>query len=468
MKRSIENKLMAWKNDPFRKPLLLNGVRQVGKTYLIKEIFGPNNFKKMIYIDFRIDVGSRKFVKNHPVAKEIIQFISLKYETQIDENTLLFFDEIQEAMQILTAAKYFAQDYRKIPVIMAGSLVRMKLKQLESENGEKDIRFDPEIDEFHQDGHNNFLFPVGKIDELNLYPMTFDEFLLSYKPSLYKLLSDSFSAKTPLENEYHQMALDAFYDYLKVGGMPEVVDVFIKTASPLRAQETARNIFDNCLSDMGLYQISSQTIARSRAVFNSVYTQLNKENKNYKISEIEKGKRFRDYLSSFDWLVIARLVYKSSLTKEKVTLPLRSDSDSLFRIYLPDCGLFTLESGINLSSFNDSLEKSTLSGIFMENFFADELVARGMDLFYWKGKTSSEFEFLLDINNEIVPVDMKKSKGTLSSLSVYKSFNKYAYSIKVSKNKHGFDKGSGIYTVPYYYVSFYLNALVENKEIISK
>lgn len=468
MKRSIESKLMKWKNDPFRKPLLLNGARQVGKTYLIKEIFGPNNFKKMIYIDFRIDAESRKFVKNHPSAKEIIQFISLKFETQIDENTLLFFDEIQEAVQILTAAKYFAQDYRRIPVIMAGSLVRVKLKQLESENGEKEIRFDPEIDEAHQDGHNNFLFPVGKIDEFNLYPMTFDEFLQSYKLSLYQLLSDSFSTKEPLENEYHQMALDAFYDYLKVGGMPEVVDVFIKTASPLRAQETLRNIFDNYLSDMGLYQISSQTIARSRAVFNSVYTQLNKENKNFKISEIEKGKRFRDYMSSFDWLEIARLVYKCSLTKERVTLPLRSDSDSLFRIYLPDCGLFTLESGINLSSFNDSLEKNTLSGIFMENFFADELVARGMNLFYWKGKTSSEFEFLLDIDNEIVPVDTKKSKGALTSLNVYKSFNKYVYSIKVSKNKYGFDKGSGIYTLPYYYVSFYLNTLVEKGKMFSK
>lgn len=468
MKRSIENKLIKWKNDPFRKPLLLNGARQVGKTYLIKEMFGPNNFKRMIYIDFRIDAESRKFVKNHPSAKDIIQFISLKFETQIDEDTLVFFDEIQEATQILTAAKYFAQDYRRIPLIMAGSLVRVKLKQLESENDGKDIRFDPEIDEAHQDGHNNFLFPVGKIDELDIYPMTFDEFLLAYKPSLYKFLSDSFLAKEPLENEYHQMAIDAFYDYLKVGGMPEAVDVFIKVGSSLRAQETLRRIFDNYLSDMGLYQVSSQTIARSRMVFNSVYSQLNKENKNFKISEIEKGKRFRDYMSPFDWLTVARLVYKCSLVKERVTLPLRSDSDSLFRVYLPDCGLFALESGINLSSFNDSLEKNTLSGIFMENFFADELMARNIDLFYWKGKTSSEFEFLLDINNEIIPVDTKKNKRVSSSLAVYKTFNKYTYSIKVSKNKYGFDKDSGIYTLPYYYVSFFLNALVEKGEILTK
>lgn len=468
MKRSIEEKLIKWKKDPFRKPLLINGARQVGKTYVIKELFGPSNFKRVIYVDFRSDAQIRKFVKNHPSAKEIIQYISLNFETAINEDTLLFFDEIQEAVQILTAAKYFAQDYKNIPVIMAGSLVRVKLKQIETEKDGRGVILDPEISKENQDGHNNFLFPVGKIEELDIYPMTFDEFLLAYKPSFYQFLKDSFNTKVTLNAEYHQMAMGYFYDYLKIGGMPEVVDVFIQSGSPLYAQEKLRRIFDNYLSDMGLYQISSQTIARSRIVFSNIYNQLSKENKNYKISVIEEGKRFRDYMSSFDWLEIARLIYKCSQVKERVTLPLRADSESLFRIYLPDCGLFTIESEMNLASFSESLKTNTLSGIFMENFVAEELRARNIDLFYWKGKTSSEFEFLLNVNNTIVPMDVKKNRGTLNSLAVYKTFNQYKYSIKVSQNKYGFDKESGVYTIPFYYLPFLLNEYIEKGEIISK
>lgn len=465
MKRKIEERLLKWKNDPFRKPLLLNGARQVGKTFVIEKNFGSKNFKKMICIDFRSDAQSRKFVKNHPTAKEILEYISVKFETEITKDTLLFFDEVQEAVQILTAAKYFAQDYKDIPVIMAGSLVRIRLKQLENENENGRIRLDLEISSENQDGHNNFLFPVGKIDELDIYPMTFDEFLLSYKPSLYSVLKDSFKEKKTLLFEYHQMALDAFYDYLKVGGMPEVVDIFLKTGSILRAQENLRKIFDNYLSDMGLYQISTQTIARTRMVFDSIYTQLNKENKNFKLSEIEKGKRFRDYISSFDWLEIGRLIYKSQLVKERVTLPFVSENASLFRVYLPDCGLFTLESRINIASFDESLENNTLSGIFFENFVAEELKARGIGLFYWKGKTSSEFEFLLDIDNQAVPVDVKKGEGSLSSLAIYKTANKCKFAIKISRNRYGFEEKNGILTIPHYYVPFLLDELISNGRI---
>ena len=173
-------------------------------------------------------------------------------------------------------------------------------------------------------------------------------------------------------------------------------------------------------------------------------------------------------MSSFDWLEIARLIYKCSQVKERVTLPLRADSESLFRIYLPDCGLFTIESEMNLVSFNESLKTNTLSGIFMENFVAEELRARNIDLFYWKGKTSSEFEFLLNVNNVIVPLDVKKNRGTLNSLAVYKTFNQYKYSIKVSQNKYGFDKESGVYTIPFYYLPFLLNECIEKGEVISK
>lgn len=464
MKRKLEEDLIKWKNDNSRKPLLITGARQVGKTYLIKEIFGPQNFQKMIYVDFREDRDIRKFVKNHPNAKEIINYLNLVYDTTIDKDTLLFFDEIQEAVQILTAAKYFCQNYPEIPVIMAGSLVRVKLKQLEHDNDEK-IVFDPEIDKENQDGNNNFFYPVGKIDQLDMYVMTFDEFLLNYKPSLYNAIKDSVEKGVTLQKEIHDLAMEAFYLYLQIGGLPESVSNYLETKSVQKCQSTIKRIYSDYLADMGLYQISTTAIVRSRMIFENIFEQLNKENKNFKISEIEKGKRFRDYLTPFDWLELSRLIYKSNLVKERVSLPLSSDNGSLFRVYLPDCGLFTYESKINLSSFLSSLKVNTLSGIFMENYVAEELTARNIPLLYWKGKTSSEFEFLITIGDEIVPVDVKKSRGNLGSLEVYKSMNHCSYSLKISANNYGYDENTGIETIPLYAVPFYLDKLKKNGEI---
>lgn len=145
IRRKVEQRLNNWKESKNRKPLLIYGARQVEKTYLIKEVWGKENFVNLIYIDFRNDAESRKFVKNYPNPQKIVEHLSLRFNCVINENTLLFFDEIQEAIQILTAAKYFAQDYPYIPVIMTGSLVRVKLNELEKDNN-LSIRLDPEIE----------------------------------------------------------------------------------------------------------------------------------------------------------------------------------------------------------------------------------------------------------------------------------------------------------------------------------
>lgn len=465
MRRRVEQKLNNWKISPDRKPLLIYGARQVGKTYLIKELWGKENFTNLIYIDFRNDVESRKFVKNYPNPQKIIEYLSLRFNRAINENTLLFFDEIQEAIQILTAAKYFAQDYPSIPVIMTGSLVRVKLNELEKDN-DLSIKLDPEIEKENQDGHNNFLYPVGKVDKLNMYPLTFDEFLCAYKPQLFDLAKNAFLKEEPLINTYHQMLLDVFFIYLQIGGLPEAVATFLNTGSVLRARSKVETIYNDYLSDMSLYQISNQTIVRTKRVFESIYSQLNKENKNYKIAQVEKGKRYRDYLSSFDWLSLSRLAYRSELVKERVTLPFASSNESLFRVYLPDCGLFAIQSKINPASFAVSLKENTLAGIFFENYVATELKARDIPLFYWKGKTSSEFEFLLDIEGKIVPIDAKKSKGTLDSLKTFRSLNANTLAIKVSANNYGFNQANGILTLPYYELCFLLDKNIDEGKMV--
>lgn len=466
MRRNIEKSLLEWKNNPRRSPLLILGARQVGKTYAVETLFGPSSFEKVLKIDFRNDQACRRYVKNHPDAEKIIRFLENRFETEINENTLLFFDEAQEAVQILTAAKYFKQNFPQIPVIITGSLVRVKLKQLESENGGERIVLDPEIDPENQDGHNNFLYPVGCLQELNMYPLTFDEFLLAYRPTLYETVRNAFESKSPLEKEFHELAMESFYLYLQVGGMPDAVMAFLETSSSVKARSVLRGIFDSYLSDMGLYQLSSATIGRSRMIYENIFTQLNKENKNFKIADIEKGKRFRDYLNPFDWLVLARLVYKTNLAKERVVLPLSPENDSLFRVYLPDCGLFAYESKMNLNNFASSFEVNSFSGIFIENYVAEELSSREVELFYWKGKSSSEFEFLLNIDNKVVPLDAKKGRGSLDSLKVFQNFNPYYFAIKVSANRYGFDEERKILTLPFYFLPFYLDELKQQGRIM--
>ena len=327
------------------------------------------------------------------------------------------------------------------------------------------MKYDPEIEKENQDGHNNFLYPVGKIDKLSIYPLTFDEFLLAYKPKLYQLLKTSFLNGEALIKPYHDMALDAFYLYLQIGGLPEAVSTFLNTNSILNARNQVEIIYKDYLSDMSLYQITNQTIVRTKMVFENIYLQLNKENKNFKITQVENGKRYRDYLSSFDWLSLARLIYKSKLVKERVTLPLISSNDSLFRVYLPDCGLFAIQSRMNPASFSVSLKENTLSGIFFENYVATELKAREIPLFYWKGKTSSEFEFLLDIDSKAVPMDIKKSKGTLDSLKVFRNANSNNLAIKVSANGYGYSEDNQLLTLPYYYLCFFLDKNIEERKI---
>ena len=457
MDRKYLKNLENWYNDSFRKPMLIYGARQVGKTTLIKDIFANKYFKKVIYIDFKIDTNERIYIKNHINAKDIINYLSIRKNMVIDKDTLIIFDEIQECMPCLTALKYFAQDYKEIPVIATGSMIRIKMHQIEYQGN--NIKFDHEIEPSNQDGNNNYMFPTGKIDSFEMYPMDFNEFLYNRNKTFYTYLIDSFNKDNKvLDNEMHNMAMNYVFEYMLVGGMPEIVDIYIKTNSYQRAKQNLIVLYNDYLNDMSLFQISKETIIRTKNVFNNIYKELNKENKNFKISEIEKGKRFRDYMYPLDWLNAGNIVYKSNQLKESVTYPLINDEDSLFRIYLSDLGYFSLQSGLGAENFLTDLKNNTLSGIFFENFVACELKSRGFNLFYWKGKSTSELEFVIQLDGKVIPVDVKKNKGSLDSLYKYRETNKNELAIKVSQNKYGYNDENKLLTLPFYYLGFYLES----------
>ena len=444
-RKYIEN-LIEWKDSHNRKPMMVWGARQVGKTYLIKEIFAKDYYpNKYIYVDCRTEHNFVDYCMEHVNAKEIIDYLSLENDMVIDKDTLLIFDEAQECLPIITLMKYFCQDFREIPVIVTGSMVRIKIQR---ENRKRGLG-----------NKDKFLFPVGKINQLTIYPMNFEEFLFNRNKQLYDSVKKSFNENKRCDEIVHQKAIETFYEYLLVGGMPEVVKTFIETGSYQEARETLKDLYDNYLSDMDLYQASPESIVRAKKIFENIYTQLNKESKNFKASLIEKDARNREMRSPIDWLALAYLVNKASLVKENVTIPLIDSDESLYRLYLSDIGMFSYQSRINATTFIDKKSRNSLSGIFFENYVASELVRADYKLFYWKGKGNSEFEFIVEYDSIVIPIDVKKSRGSLDSLNKFKEHNKLFAAIKISENNFGYDENNKILTIPFYYVPFLINAL---------
>ncbi len=439
MERLAMQDLVDWNNNRKRKPLIVWGARQVGKTYLIKELFAEKFYRdSYIYVDFKSDDDVNAFCEKTANAEKIIEYLSLLKGKQINENTLLIFDEIQECPNIISALKYFCQDFREIPVIATGSMVRIKIQRKAKKRG----------------GGDGFLFPVGKINQLTIYPLSFDEFLLNSNSVMYETIKKAYSERKPLDSNIHELVMDQVYRYLLVGGMPEAVDSYIDDGNLLTSREILKELYDNYLSDMELYQASQEAVIRSRALFANIYKELNKENKNFSPGLVEEKAKTRDFATSIQWLTLAHVVNQSFQLKEHITMPLVADEGGCFRLFLCDIGMFSYQSGINAASFVSSERENTLSGIFFENFIANELVAKGNKLFYWKGRSSGELEFIVESDNKLYPMDVKKGRGTLNSLKKFSDHNKFEYAIKVSQNNFGYSAEQKLLTVPFYFFPF--------------
>ncbi len=448
MERIALQKLIDWDNNKRKKPLIIWGARQVGKTYLVEELFAKDFYKNnYIYIDCKKEDEIREFCSKTANAEKIIEYISLRKGKQINEKTLLIFDEVQECPNIISSLKYFCQDFREIPVIATGSMVRIKLQRETHKRGSRE--------------NDKFLFPVGKINQITIYPMTFDEFLMNSNKMLYNAVKKAYEEKRPLGKQIHMLAMEQIYKYLLVGGMPEAVEAYVDDNNLLESREILKVLYDNYLSDMELYQASQEAVLRSRVLFQNIYRELNKESKNFSPGLIAESSKTRDYATSIQWLTMAHVVNQSFQLKEHITTPLMPDSESNFRLFLGDIGMFSYQSGINAASFVSNERDNTLSGIFFENFVANELIAKGHKLFYWRGKTSAELEFIIESNNKLYPLDVKKGRGTLNSLEKFSNHNKFEYAIKVSKNNYGYNPEQKLLTVPFYFIPFVAEDLAE-------
>lgn len=450
MERIALQKLIDWNNNKRKKPLIIWGARQVGKTYLVEELFAKTCYKNnYVYIDCKKEDEIRNFCSETANAEKIIEYISLCKGKQINEKTLLIFDEVQECPNIISSLKYFCQDLREIPVIATGSMVRIKLQRETHKRGSEE--------------NGKFLFPVGKINQLTIYPMTFDEFLMNNNKILYDTVRKAYEERKPLDSQIHELAMEQVYRYLLIGGMPEAVEAYIDDGDILESREILKVLYDNYLADMELYQASQEAVLRSRVLFQNIYRELNKESKNFSPGLIAEKSKTRDYATSIQWLTMAHVVNQSFQLKEHITMPLMPDNESYFRLFLGDIGMFSYQSGINAASFISNERDNTLSGIFFENFVANELIAKGHKLFYWRGKTSAELEFIIESNNKLYPLDVKKGKGTLNSLEKFSNHNKFECAIKVSKNNYGYNSEQKLLTIPFYFIPFVARDLADGR-----
>ena len=418
--------LIKWKNNKKRKPLLLYGARQVGKTYLVKK-FGEEYFENMIYVNFETNEIVSKMIDENIEPDNIIKNLEIAFNQKIDKDkTLIFFDEIQENPRALTSLKYFCEDASDYHIIGAGSLLGVHIKR------------------------KKYSFPVGKVDMLTIYPLSFDEFLINTGNNLLmETIKECYKENKKLDSLNHQKSLELYEDYLVVGGMPEVVQEYIDSKSLISAVDIQSEIINSYRSDITKYS-SYGDANKIIATYNSIPNQLAKDNKKFQYKLVQKGGTSTIFGESINWLENAGLVYKCIKTNIGVPVTMYEELDS-FKLYMNDSGLLT-----NLSKFplylikNHDAANDLMIGMLTENYVASSLNYNGLNLNYWHNQSQSEVDFILQSNNGlIIPLEVKANNHTKSkSLNNYINEYNPKYAIRVSAKNFGFN--NNIKSVPLY------------------
>jgi len=428
MKRKILDSLVEWKSSDERKPLILNGARQVGKTYIL-EVFGREYFENVIYLNLEIEGAVRNFIENELSPRKIIQFIeSVKRQEIIPENTLIFFDEIQASERTLTSLKYFCEQTPEYYVVAAGSLLGVAI------NREK------------------YSFPVGKVNELNLFPLDFEEFLwaLGYE-KLAEEIKKHYASNTAMSEALHNVALALYQKYFIIGGMPAAVKMFIKTDSFIKVQVVQNEILNEYIADMAKYA-DTATSVKIRACYDSIPAQLAKENTKFQYKVVLRGGTATIFGEAIEWLNLANITLKCQRL-EHGYIPINAYMDLInFKLYMGDIGILTLRSEIPLQTILSPIETdNTFLGAMTENYVAQCFKAKKYRLAYWQSEGKAEVDFVLQIDGKVVPIEVKKGRrNRAKSLGVFMEKYNAEYAIRISKKNFGYE--NNIKSVPLYAV----------------
>lgn len=398
MYRLFIEKLENWKQFKMRKPLIIQGARQVGKTWIMKE-FGKNHFEKIAYINFESSVRLKSIFKDDFDIQRILMVFEIETGVTIHpSNTLIILDEIQEADKALTALKYFYENAPEYYIIAAGSLVGVSLQK-------------------------NSTFPVGKVDLLQLYPMSLEEFLIN---SNEKVLVNALKEKNwKVIKPFHEKLTQYLRLYYFIGGMPEAVRTYLDTKNLDQVRMVQQNIIIGYQNDFAKYA-PIEIVPKIRLVWDSILAQLAKENKKFIYGQLKKGARAKDFESAINWLTNAGLLIKC-MKVSKPTIPLKSYADyDVFKLYLLDIGL--LNAMANLSEkilLNKNQILIEFKGALTEQFVCQELFIND-SVYYWTAQNATaEVDFILQKDNEILPIEVKAEENLKAkSLKVFvESFN---------------------------------------------
>lgn len=411
MKRDAMQQLYDWKEKEVRKPLIVRGARQVGKTWLMKE-FAASAYKQFAYINFEDnEVMKDVFQKDFDIER-ILMAIQLVTGVVVDVETLIIFDEIQEAPRGLTALKYFQEKAPQYHVIAAGSLLGIAM-------------------------HRNDSFPVGKVDFIDLYPLSFSEFLSAIGQEPFASLLEK--KDWTLISTFRSKFVDFLKQYYFVGGMPEVVNAFVERKDYAVVRQLQQNILDSYDRDFSKHAPIAE-VPRIRMVWRSVPSQLAKENRKFIYGVVKEGARAKDFELAIEWLIDAGLVYKINRVK-KSGIPLSAYEDfSAFKLFMLDTGLLGAMSGLPAQALLDgSALFSDFKGAITEQYVLQQLKSKkGLNIYYWSSDSSrGELDFLLQRDIDIIPVEVKAEENLQSkSLRVFVEKNTGLHGIRFSMSNY--------------------------------
>lgn len=426
MYRKIMNFLRAWKEDEHRKPLILQGARQVGKTYSILE-FGRTHYENVAYFNFETNPKLCETFEENISPSYLIPILShIAGQTIVREKTLIVFDEVQLCERALTSLKYFCEEAPEYHIIVAGSLLGVAVNRVQ------------------------FSFPVGKVDIKTLYPMDVEEFMMALgKDTLVELIKKCFQTDTPLPSALHDAAMQLYRQYLVVGGMPECVMQYAETGDYILVRHTQDTILASYLNDMSKYNNLNE-IKKTRLAYDNITVQLSKKNTRFQYKLIKKGGRAAEFENAIEWLTLSGIV--SQVYKvEQIKKPLENYRDiDAFKIYVSDLGLLCAKKDLAANDVLYMVEDiNDFKGGMVENYVNTQLTINGYRTYYWESERGAEVDFVIQRDGQLIPIEVKSADNTRAkSLKVYMDAYKPAYAIKLSTKNFGFENGKK--TVPLY------------------
>jgi len=425
MKRKIEEQLLMWKSKTGKRmPLIVNGARQVGKTYTLQE-FGLKYYKNMVYVNLEVNLAVASYFHGNIEPERIIHFLeSYANERIIPGETLVIFDEIQVAERVLTSLKYFCELAPEYHIVAAGSLLGVAINR------------------------ERYSYPVGKVDTLTLHPMDFEEFLWACGE---KLLADTirghYATMEPIAEALHNKAVDYYRKYLIIGGMPAAINEYLRTNSLVNVPDVQSKILNDYIADMAKYATSSDSV-KIRACYNSIPAQLGKDNRKFQYNVVRKGGSATLFGEAIDWLTFAGVVHKCQNTSQgHDPISVYANIPS-FKLYMSDVGLLTMKTGISQHTILLG-ESNLFAGAIAENYVAQALAANGYDLFYWTSENVAEVDFVLQRHGVRTAIEVKKGTHTQSkSLTMF--VKRYSPDRALRLSLKNFGSTNNVAAVPLY------------------